>query len=126
MVNLNPITPKWAPILYKHGVCHRCAGEGVVKPYPHIDGGICFKCHGHRFVMIKDSYKPIIELWRKNTRTGSRYSFQEIVVLHEYFTIKKKNPEFFTNCPICGTPDLTIQDIAFGCCDHCFAELKGE
>ena len=126
MVNLNPLKSEWAPILYKHGVCHRCAGEGTVAPFPHVEGGICFKCLGNRFVVEKKSHDPIMNLWKKNVKAGRKHSFQEITVLYEFFARKKKSPEYISNCPICGTSEMSIKDIAFGCCSPCFAELKEE
>lgn len=26
--------------------CYRCSGEGVIRAFGHVLGGICFKCHG--------------------------------------------------------------------------------
>jgi hypothetical protein len=29
--------------------CTRCGGTGYLKQYEHVDGGRCFKCHGHGY-----------------------------------------------------------------------------
>lgn len=29
--------------------CLRCSGKGFIPNYGHVDGGVCFKCHGVGF-----------------------------------------------------------------------------
>lgn len=33
--------------------CPRCKGEGIIKYYAHVRGGVCFKCEGSG--EVKDS-----------------------------------------------------------------------
>jgi hypothetical protein len=39
--------------------CPRCKGEGIIKHFSHVRGGICFKCKGAGLVI--DYSKPQIE-----------------------------------------------------------------
>ena len=32
--------------------CSRCGGAGFFQCYGHIQGGVCFKCNGRRFVTV--------------------------------------------------------------------------
>ncbi len=38
-------------------VCDRCNGAGVFPQYKHIMHGLCFKCHGYKFVEVVGLYE---------------------------------------------------------------------
>lgn len=42
--------------------CNKCGGRGYIKEYKHIEGGICFRCRGHRFEeLIRNTNNSIKE-----------------------------------------------------------------
>ena len=32
--------------------CNRCYGAGWIPKYSHIESGICFKCHGAKYIEL--------------------------------------------------------------------------
>lgn len=38
--------------------CNRCNGTGFIPEYSHVQGGICFECHGNRFKNSLYTKKP--------------------------------------------------------------------
>lgn len=45
--------------------CPRCTnGTGIIKAFSHVKGGVCFKCDGKGFVMLKSAPAKPLPKWR--------------------------------------------------------------
>lgn len=40
--------------------CTKCSGDGDIRAFRHVMGGVCFSCGGKGYKMVSKSYKPSI------------------------------------------------------------------
>jgi len=52
----------------KHILCRKCAGQGIIPNFKHVEDGICFTCSGSRFEEVEDNTTDIIQLIRNERK----------------------------------------------------------
>lgn len=51
--------------------CGRCSGQGRIRAFSHVLGGVCLKCHGTGRVETKPAAKPLFAVYLIERNTGN-------------------------------------------------------
>lgn len=71
-------------------LCRKCAGQGTISNYKHVEDGICFTCNGSRFEEVEDNTTDVVQMIRDERKLNKEIE-KEFDLLYSQHKEKMSN-----------------------------------